>query len=696
MGDFGQITIFFTMLLSALGGALILGSSKAIHEKAGQGMLLAAAASAAATLFILVYLLITHDYRIAYVHDHADRNMGIGYLVTALWGGQAGSLLFWAVLQTFYTAAVIGFAKYKPKIALGFLAALQVYFFALVLFHSNPFAPLGRIATTGLGINPLLLNPYMAVHPPTLFLGFVGFSVPVAYVFAMLLEKIDDDAWVPALRPFILFAWVFLSVGNLLGMVWAYQELGWGGYWGWDPVENASFMPWLTATALLHTATVQKAKHQFRFLNPLLMVLTFSLIVFGTFLTRSGVIQSVHAFADATVGPYLLGLIAFLVLLFAGLAVTRRRLLISKSASNTPLSKESLFVVTAWLLLLSTAFVWIGTMAPLFTELLKGEKVASTPAFFNKWMVPLGLALFAVLGLCLSVMRLRGSTAKNGMKTLSLPVGVGMVTTAAGAKLFGFAGIWPILASFLLGMSAVGALREVIRAVAAIKRPEVPFGIRRRLGAHLTHFSVVLLFLGFTGAAFTQEASKVMKPGDVLSVGDYELTFTGMREENNYRRFALFADIDVSAAGQAVDTMGTARFVYHSHPRQPTSEVAIRSTLLEDLFLILGRVNEETGEATIRAVVNPLVAWIWIGGALLVIGTIMGIYAGTGASDRGKTPVPLKTVPYYVLPILTFTIVAAVAELPEIVLMMTALFLTGSVLLFSGALTRIATSMEDS
>jgi cytochrome c-type biogenesis protein CcmF len=293
-----------SMVLSALGGAMVLAGRKPASRKAGERFLLSAAAASAASLIILAVLLLNHDYRNAYVYEYADSNMGIGYLLCAVWGGQAGSLLFWAALQTFFTAAVVLIKKDRPRFALGFLAALQTYFIALVLFHSNPFETLGRIAVSGIGMNPLLLNPIMAIHPPTLFMGFVGFSVPTAFALQSLLDKTFRPDWLDRERPWILFAWLFLSIGNLLGMVWAYEELGWGGYWGWDPVENASFMPWLVSTALVHLALIKKPSRAFGILGAALPPLTFCLIVFGTFITRSGVISSVHAFSDTTVGPH--------------------------------------------------------------------------------------------------------------------------------------------------------------------------------------------------------------------------------------------------------------------------------------------------------------------------------------------------------------------------------------------------------
>ena len=621
------------MVLSAAGGASVLAGRKASTRKAGEAALLSAAAAAAAALFILAFMLLNHDYRSAYVYEHADRNMGVEYLLCAVWGGQAGSLAFWAALQTFFTAAVVLFSKDKPRFVLGFLAAFQTYFIALVLFHSNPFEPVGHLVMRGLGMNPLLLNPFMAVHPPTLFLGFVGFSVPTAFAFNALLERKFRPEWLDAARPWILFAWLFLSVGNLLGMVWAYEELGWGGYWGWDPVENASFMPWLTSTALIHIALIKKPGRLFASAGVILPPATFALIVFGTFITRSGVIQSVHAFSDTTVGPYLLGLIIALVLMTAVLVIVRRKELVPQEGFGGILGTKSLVRATFWILLLSTAFVWIGTMAPLFTELFKGEKVASTPEFFNKWMVPLGLSLFLVLGVCLWIADLSRRSAesrKARLFALLRPLVPAIAAAGIGAAKWG-GGEAPALISFALIGWILGVLvPEIFRLVRRISTGKSGgTGGLRSLGAQLVHAAVVALFLGFTGEAYTTQADAVMQEGDTLSVGDYRVQFLGLRDDNDYQKYAVYADLNIRRSGRPLGTFSTGRFFYHSHSGQPTSEVSIVRSLSDDLFLILGNIDENTGATAIRAVVNPLVSFIWIGGVLLVFGTIIGLRAAT-------------------------------------------------------------------
>jgi cytochrome c-type biogenesis protein CcmF len=642
------MVLVLAMVLSAVGGALVLAGRRGVKE-AGERFLLSAAAASAASLVILAVMFLNHDYRNAYVYEYADGNMGIGYLLCAVWGGQAGSLMFWAALQTFFTAAVVLIRKERPRFALGFLASLQTYFIALVLFHSNPFLTLGRLAVNGLGMNPLLLNPFMAVHPPTLFMGFVGFSVPTAFALQALLDKSFQQDWLNRERPWILFAWMFLTIGNLLGMVWAYEELGWGGYWGWDPVENASFMPWLVSTALVHIALIKKPSLGFGIHGPALSVLTFALILFGTFITRSGVIQSVHAFSDTTVGPYLLGLIVFLVVLCAVLIFVRRRDLVTDEGFGEILSKANLVRVTAWILLLSATFVWVGTMAPLFSELFRGEKVASTPEFFNRWMVPLGLTLFLTLGVCLVARRRKAKSDKHAFSAFATAIVIpgifATVSAVLGTLVLGFQGPASLLAFLLLGFVAASVVRElfhILRKASAEK--EKKGSSTKRIGAQIVHAAVVLLFLGFTGEAYTVEKSAVMNPGDVMSVGRYELTFEGLRDDTDYQKYAIYADLQVNADGKPYGTYSAARFYYHSHSEQPTNEVSIVRSLPEDLFLILGNIDEKTEAAAVRAVVNPLVSFIWAGGALLVIGTIVGLFGRANPESLSKDSHRLRMI----------------------------------------------------
>jgi cytochrome c-type biogenesis protein CcmF len=635
MASFGQLMLCVAAVLSALGGAICLarGTERRFFA-AGRNLLYAAATVSTAALLILVFLLVTHDYRVEYVRDYADRSMSLTYLFTAVWGGQAGSLALWAVLQTWFTAAAaawLGRRDLAPApIALGFLAALQVFWLLLVLFHCDPFEPLGTVASRGQGINPLLRNPYMAFHPPTLFIGFVGFSVPMAFALAALLDPRVDDSWLAGQRPWILFAWIFLTIGNALGMIWAYEELGWGGYWGWDPVENASLMPWLTSTALLHSAMAEQRRGVLRRWNILLILLTFELIIFGTFLTRSGVIASVHAFAGATVGPYLLSLIAVTGVLTIGLLFFRLVKLRPKRALRGAMSREALALVNNWVFLAAAGFIWIATMMPLLTEVFRGEKITLTPEFFNRWMIPIGMVLLGLLALC-GIIAWRRLKSDELFGRIAPPVLIGSAIGCLTVLLLGvrtdqglLMGLAPAISAGLLGVVGTAILMEIRRII--LSRSEQPTRrLGRRLGAQLVHLSVLMMFVGFTGSAFTEETAGSLAPGEHLSVSGYRVSLIGLRGDNDVERQAVFADLDVRGPDGTLGVMSPAKFIYHTHPNQPTSEVVISSNLVRDVFLILGETDPANGRAVIRAVINPLVTWIWLGGILLVLGTLVAL-----------------------------------------------------------------------
>jgi cytochrome c-type biogenesis protein CcmF len=637
MALFGEIMLCVAAALSAAGGALCLGTREAERRfAAGRACLFAAAAAGAVALVALAFLLVVRDYRVAYVRDYADETMSLGYLIAALWGGQQGSLALWAVLQTFFTAAAAATIGRRTQrggpLALSLLAALQAFFLLVVLFESDPFAMLGTAAANGIGLNPLLRNAYMVFHPPTLFLGFVGFSVPLAHAIAALVEG-DGDGWLAGQRPWILFAWIFLSIGNALGMVWAYEELGWGGYWGWDPVENASLMPWLTGTALVHSALAEERLGALKRWNVVLTSLTFVLIVFGTFLTRSGVIESVHAFAGATVGPYLLGLLAVVAVATAVLAFARFGAPGVRHPREAAPLRLGILHANNWIFLAATAFVAIATTMPLLSAAITGDKVTLTPAFYDAWMVPLGLAVLGLLGLCAAVGWAAEADGRKVLRRLGPAVGVGVVAAAIGSIAFGVRAdlgpamrFAPAISVGLIAFVATVLAAALRRTLVGARGKSLPAARgRRRLGAQIVHVAVVILFVGFLGAMFSEENQGLLRPGEGLAVAGYRLDFMGLRGERDVEREAVIADLDVRGPDGAIGVMSPARHTYFSHPGQPTSEVAIDRGLGEDLFLILGDTDDESDAAVIKAVVNPLVAWIWIGSALLVLGGLVAL-----------------------------------------------------------------------
>ncbi|MCK9462024.1 MAG: cytochrome c biogenesis protein CcsA [Proteobacteria bacterium] len=674
MALFGEIMLCVAAVLSAAGGALCLGTGGAGRRfVAGRSALYAAAAAGAVALIALVFLLLVRDYRVAYVRDYADETMSLGYLIAALWGGQQGSLALWAVLQTWFTAAaaatIDGRRQRGGALALALLAALGAFFLLLVLFESDPFSSLGTASANGIGLNPLLRNAFMVFHPPTLFLGFVGFSVPFAHAAAALVEG-DGEGWIAGQRPWILFAWIFLTIGNALGMVWAYEELGWGGYWGWDPVENASLMPWLTGTALVHSALAEERLGALRRWNVVLVALTFVLIVFGTFLTRSGVIESVHAFAGATVGPYLLGLIAVIGVGVLALVVARFGALRRRGAPKRSPLRLALLHANNWLFLAATAFVAITTTMPLLSAALAGDKVTLTAEFYNTWMVPIGLAVLGLLGACAAIGWAVDERGQKALRRLGPAVGLGAAAAVMGGAALGvrpalgpimrFAPAISVGLLVFAGAVLAAAMRRTI--LGARKEGRSAARGRRRLGAQVVHVAVALLFVGFLGAAFSDENQGLLRPGEGIAVAGYRLDFMGLRDDRDVSREAVIADLDARGPGGAIGVMSPARHTYHSHPGQPTSEVAVERGLGEDLFVILGETDEESGAAVIRVVVNPLVAWVWIGSALLVLGGVIALVRPGALTELVELRPDLRArlaAPFLLIALGTFAVAGA-------------------------------------
>ncbi|MBN2343705.1 MAG: heme lyase CcmF/NrfE family subunit [Deltaproteobacteria bacterium] len=630
MAQFGELSIIATAVITLAASILCLWKKEDRYVDAARRLFASAALMGTVAAIVLVFLLVTHDYRVTYVRGYADRTMSLGFLVTALWGGQQGSLMFWAVLQSWFAAAMAFWLHTKDRdvfrTSMGVMGAIAIFFWLLVLTQSNPFTLNGEDPLTSFGMNPLLRNPYMVFHPPTLFIGFAGFSVPLSVAIGVLATgKIESD-WLSALRPWVLFAFIFLSIGNILGMVWAYEELGWGGYWGWDPVENASLMPWFTATALVHSMMAERRWGIFRRWNLSLIVVTYLLTLFGTFLTRSGVIQSVHAFSEATEGPYLLGAIIAVLVGYIYLLSIRFKALAPNQTYDT-WSKQWMFEVTNWLFVVSVLFVGIATMWPLFVEVFKNEKATVTPAFFNKWMVPIGLTLFATIGAC--TLLPGGKSSLSGERKKQLLMQVGALTGLAVVSGW-LVGQRPSLGGAMSVAPAIAAGLAVFVAGALLIQIRKSYlgGNIVRLGGQLVHLSVVLMYIGFTGGGLVSERQANMGRGEFMYIDDAKVTFMGLRTDVNHEREAVFADLEVAYKDGHVQVVSPARYLYHSHPKQPTSEVTILTNPARDHFFILGETEFRKNRAVIKVLVNPLVFWIWVGGVLLVIGTLLAMRKG--------------------------------------------------------------------
>lgn len=587
---------------------------------------------------ILVYALMVSDFRFAYVAARSNKAMPAVYKFAAWWGGQEGSLLLWSWLLSLYSAVVLATNRRKFRDMMPWVTAIlmftQVFFLTLNAFVEPPFQMLavGRGITAvqdGQGLNPLLQYWTMAIHPPTLYLGYVGFIVPFAFAMGSLITKQPGDAWIATTRRWSLITWGFQSMGILLGAGWAYAVLGWGGYWGWDPVENASLLPWLTATAFLHSVMMQEKKGMMKVWNMVLVSATFFLCIFGTFLTRSGIVSSVHAFAQSSLGSWFLGFLAIAITLTTVLIVRRLDYLKSETQLESVLSRESSFLFNNLILLASTFAVLWGTMFPVLTEYVMGEKITVGAPFFNKVNIPIGLFLLLLTGVGPLIAWRRSSwdSLKRAFRWPAIMfVLVAAASIAIGSRSF-YATIClglcafvttTILMEFYKGSRAIAGKSEMNLARAAI---ELTHRNTRRYGGYLVHMGVVIMFIGFSGAAFNKDTTREVVIGDRFTMGGYEFHVDKITDGDNPNYTWQRAEIGVYKDGKFLQELKPERRVYLV-TEQPTSEVSIRRRLNEDVYLnFAGMSQTEENKAVIQAYIFPLVSWIWVGFLVLMFGT---------------------------------------------------------------------------
>ncbi len=604
---------------------------------------------------ILLHALVTRDFSIEYVAAYSSSTLPLYYSIAALWGGQKGSLLFWALILTSFSAVVVLQNRHRHRELMPYVVAtlmsIALFFLCLLFFITPPFETLAVPAREGRDLNPLLQNYWMTIHPPSLYLGFVGMSVPFAFAIAALATGKLDTTWIRTTRRWTLFAWFFLSLGNLFGALWAYEVLGWGGYWAWDPVENAAFMPWLTGTAFLHSVMVQEKKNMLKVWNMVLIIMTFSLTIFGTFLTRSGVISSVHSFTQSGLGPFFLGFLALILVVSISLLLLRLPMLRSEAELDSLLSRESTFLFNN-LILVGIAFaVFWGTMFPVISEAVRGVKITVGPPFFNKVNAPLGLILLFLMGVGPVIAWRRASWA-HLRRTFAAPVTTGLV---AGAACFigGIRNYWAIVSFSLIFFVLATIFVEFYRGVRARQAMvgdnflralvQLISRNRRRYGGYIVHIGIVMIFVAITGtSAFRIEKQVTLNVGEIFEIGGYELRYDGLEERDTLHIAYLMARLEVYENGNHVDTLLPEKRFYKK-PEQPTTEVAIRSTLGSDLYLVLGSYDAETRMATILAYLNPLIGFLYWGGAVLTLGTFVVILpVGATAPAAAYTASPIE------------------------------------------------------
>ncbi len=588
---------------------------------------------------ILIYSLISGDYRMSYVWEHSNRSMPAIYKFASWWGGQEGSLLFWSWLLASYSSVVVFKNRRKFRDMMPYVTAIlmttQTFFLILIAFVAKPFNVWqeGHLIVDlrdGNGLNPLLQYWTMVIHPPMLYLGYVGFVVPFAFAISSLITKQPGEAWIKTTRRWTLVTWMFQTTGILLGAGWAYAVLGWGGYWGWDPVENASLLPWITATAFLHSVMMQEKKGMMKVWNVVLVSTTFFLCIFGTFLTRSGVVNSVHAFAQSSIGTYFVTFLAIGIALTIYLILNRLDYLKSEAQLESVLSRESSFLFNNLILLASCFAVLWGTLFPVISEAVTGEKISVDAPFFNRVQVPIAMFLMLLTGVG-PLIAWRKSSLESLKRAFLWPMAAGAAVAITLAAL-GVRNFYALVSFALCTFVAVTVLIEFYKGASAIKAKtganllvsmvELTHRNTPRYGGYLVHMGVVLMFIGFTGKAFDRDTTVEVTPGSVVKLGSYELRTNPVVNAQNENYISEALPINVSKNGEDLGVLSPEHRVYIAS-KQPTSEVAIRRRLNEDLYLNFAGMSADNQRAVLQAYVFPLVSWIWIGYWVVLIGTLI-------------------------------------------------------------------------
>jgi cytochrome c-type biogenesis protein CcmF len=656
MAQLGSFALMLALALSAysfLFGLIALIQKGRGSEHLGETARRAGIATFAAVLLAALVLAIAafkNDFSIAYIYHHTNRDLAWPYKLAALWSGQEGSLLFWSLLLAAYGLVLRLRHKTDQRLfahASVVIAGIQIFFLLLLNFAARPFGLMqGALPTDGSGLNPLLQYPEMVIHPPMLYLGYVGFSVPFAFALSALVMRYPGEKWIHITRRWTMVTWCFLTCGVFLGMHWAYAVLGWGGYWGWDPVESASLMPWLTGTAFLHSVMMQEKRGMLKTWNVWLIFITFMLTIFGTDLTRSGMINSVHAFAQSSIGGWFHSflLIIFVVCLFFYLKNSSH--LRSEHKLESMVSREASFLFNNLLLLVACFVVLWGTLFPILSEWVEGHKITVGAPFFNSVNIPIALLLLLLtaLGPLLAWRRTSGESIKRNFKwpaLCALVVGAFLLATPPSwggpfgmrpwNDISSFYSLMAIMLAVLVGATVIS---EFVRGGRVISRHTgqnllasmVHLGHRntRRYGGYVVHFGVIVVIIGFAGSAFNQDKEQEMNFGDKMTIGAYTLQCASFTQDDNPNYASEWAVIDVFKNGGQIATLYPERRFYKAS-EQTSSIVANRSTLKEDLYLVYEGQNQTTGHPILKAHLNPLVMWIWIGAWIMLAGTILAL-----------------------------------------------------------------------
>ena len=595
----------------------------------------------------LVYSFFARDFSIRYVAEHSSSDLPPLYTLAGWWAGQAGSLLLWAWILSIAAVVIVLRSEKRAREQVPYVTAVMMailaYFLGIIAFAANPLERMPLALSEGTGLNPLLRTSDMISHPTSLLLGYSLLTVPFAFAMAALITGRVDDWWIRSTRRWTLVAWFFLTLGNLFGMLWAYRVLGWGGYWAWDPVENASFMPWLTATAYLHSVMIQQRRGMLKVWNMVLIIITFSLSLFGTLVVRSGILSSVHSFAAGASGPLFLVLIFIVLVGSLWLLWARLPHLRSEHALDSMVSREATFLGNNLLLVGAAFAIFWGTIFPIVSEAVRGVKVGVGTPFYQQITAPIFLGLIFLMGVC-SLIGWRKATVDNLLRNFLFPLAMA-VGAAVVLYVLGLHSIYAVVAFAALAFAAATILLEFYRGVRARHRghgdnylialPRLVWRHKPRYGGYIVHLGIVLLAMGIIGSqGFSTNKEATLAPGESMEVRGYTLTFNdeGLTETSNANSTKVTATLDVSSGGEHLRFIDASKR-FEGRSEEPVTDAGIWTRPQEDLFVILGGWTED-GKATFKVFVNPLVMWIWVGGAVIVAGSLIAFWPDARAEQR--------------------------------------------------------------
>ncbi len=645
-GSFALLLAFLCAAYAFVGGIAAIFTRHPLLIKSSRQAGFATCALILLATGSLVYLFLSDNFSVAYVVSHSNRDLATFYKFAALWSGQEGSLLFWSFLLSIYVFSVLLAYRNKNGELMPYVgvvtAAVQIFFLSLNNFVASPFKVLGTPGANGAfdlvtradgnGLNPLLQYPEMVIHPPNLYSGYTGFTIPFAFALAALLARYPGEKWIHLTRKWTMIAWCFQSVGILLGAHWAYAVLGWGGYWGWDPVENASLLPWLTGTAFLHSVMMQEKRGMMKVWNVWLVFITFMLCILGTMLTRSGVVSSVHAFAQSSIGTWFVGFLSVIFLVCFAAYIYNRDYLKSENQLDSGISRDSSFLFKHLVLLVACTAVLSGNLFPVFSEWLSGSRISVGSPFFNKVNIPLGLLLLFLTGVG-PLLAWRKTSLDSLKRNFGLPAITGVLAGAI-ALIFGVREFYGVVCLILcvfvtvtIGMEFYRGAKVIrARSGASLVASAIDLTMRntRRYGGYVVHMGMVLIFVGLTGAVFNRDTQKDMRLGSSMQIGPYTLVLQSydQKPEQNYTAERMI--VEVLKNNKQIMMLYPERRIFQTNEPSGTM-VAISSSWREDLYVVYAGQNPDTQAPVIHAYLNPLVKWIWFGGAIVVFGTLVAL-----------------------------------------------------------------------